>query len=178
MQRCWLSMHRACVASLYTLTVQEEVSHLLSVLIRRLSAIKEWFMKRIVKQRALGVSVESRECRKCGATKALSLFAKNKNCQQGRERVCQECRTKVVTEKRRGAKVRSVEYLGGACMHCGGVFHPAVYDFHHTDPTVKEADPGSLMGRKWERIAEELDKCVLLCANCHRMEHNIPEVYQ
>jgi predicted HNH restriction endonuclease len=112
-----------------------------------------------------------RVCKKCGEEKPLESFKEHKQCKHGREYTCTACTTNRLSDRRRAKKRRAIEYLGGACNHCGGVFHPAVYDFHHIDPTEKEADPGSLMGRKWERIKQELDKCLLLCANCHRMEH-------
>lgn len=69
-------------------------------------------------------------------------------------------------------KAKAIEYLGGSCSRCGLVTeHTCVYDFHHTDTVGKEADPGALMHYAWSRIQKELDKCVLLCANCHRIEH-------
>lgn len=69
-------------------------------------------------------------------------------------------------------KAKAVEYLGGKCVHCGLVSDKlCVYDFHHINPKEKEADPGSLLHYSWKRIQEELDKCILLCANCHRIEH-------
>lgn len=69
-------------------------------------------------------------------------------------------------------KLKAIEYLGGKCAHCGIVSeHRGIYDFHHLDKSEKEADPGSLMHYSWKRIQQELDKCILLCANCHRIEH-------
>jgi hypothetical protein len=80
---------------------------------------------------------------------------------------------KIKQQKTRAAnKARAVEYLGGECRHCGLVTdHLCVYDFHHVDMKEKEADPGSLLHYSWTRIQKELDKCILLCANCHRIEH-------
>lgn len=74
--------------------------------------------------------------------------------------------------RRKDNKKKAVEYLGGKCVHCGLVSDKlCVYDFHHINPEEKEADPGSLLHYSWKRIQEELDKCILLCANCHRIEH-------
>ena len=79
---------------------------------------------------------------------------------------------KKTQERRVKHKLKAIEYLGGKCAHCGIVSeHRGIYDFHHTDSGEKEADPGSLMHYSWERIQQELDKCILLCANCHRIEH-------
>lgn len=116
----------------------------------------------------------SKPCKKCGEIKDLSLFAKNKQSRQGRENQCQACRTLSISNRRRGNKLKAIEYKGGACSACGGSFHPCVYDFHHINIKEKEKDPGTLMSSKWETIKKELDKCVLLCANCHRLAHASP----
>lgn len=80
--------------------------------------------------------------------------------------------------KKRGRerKIRVVEFLGGKCKSCGLVDCPAVYDFHHRDPSTKEFSIAKLCGRPWNKILEaELQKCDLLCANCHRKVHYIDE---
>jgi len=79
---------------------------------------------------------------------------------------------KKTQERRVKNKLKAIEYLGGKCAHCGIVSeHRGIYDFHHIDSAGKKADPGSLMHYSWKRIQQELDKCILLCANCHRIEH-------
>jgi hypothetical protein len=51
--------------------------------------------------------------------------------------------------------------------------HPACLDFHHPDPTVKEATINQLVNcGNADRIRREIAKCILLCANCHRKEHH------
>lgn len=79
-----------------------------------------------------------------------------------------------VTQKARRLvnKLKAIEYKGGKCVDCHGTFHPAVYEFHHLDPTFKDKDPSKVMTLKWEKIVAEIDKCVLLCANCHRIRHH------
>lgn len=45
-------------------------------------------------------------------------------------------------------------------------------EFHHIDPNEKEYQMSILFGRKWtETIEKELNKCLLVCANCHRLIH-------
>jgi NAD-dependent dihydropyrimidine dehydrogenase PreA subunit len=72
-------------------------------------------------------------------------------------------------KKGRQNKLKAIEYLGGHCADCKNEFPYYVYDFHHTDPTIKDFEISHIMGRKWENIVPELNKCVLLCANCHRI---------
>ena len=58
------------------------------------------------------------------------------------------------------------------CEHCGEN-DPVVLDWHHTDPTKKEATISWLLqNRSKKAIVEEMDKCICLCANCHRRVHN------
>lgn len=78
-------------------------------------------------------------------------------------------------DRHRSAKQRAVEYLGNACADCGGTFHQSVYDFHHKDVTAKEFAPSYALLLKWDKVKAELDKCVMLCANCHRLRHYAQE---
>jgi hypothetical protein len=47
----------------------------------------------------------------------------------------------------------------------------AAMDFHHVNPDDKMFEVKDLMVRKWELIQSKIDKCILLCSNCHREEH-------
>lgn len=79
-----------------------------------------------------------------------------------------------VVEWRRRIKLKLIEYKGGKCERCG-FDKPFVscYDFHHTDPSTKEFRIGDGMGRKFEVIKKEADKCQLLCKNCHFEIHDV-----
>ncbi len=68
-------------------------------------------------------------------------------------------------------KVKAIDYLGGECKDCGYKGHPNVYDFHHRDAATKKYTWTKLRLRSWTDVIEELDKCDLLCANCHRLRH-------
>jgi len=41
-------------------------------------------------------------------------------------------------------------------------------DFHHKDDTLKEFTISGWYNLSWEKLRKELDKCVILCSNCHR----------
>lgn len=75
-------------------------------------------------------------------------------------------------EDKRQRKLDAIQYLGGICSDCKQDFHPAVYEFHHTDPETKDRDPSKMLQLSWAKVTAELDKCVLLCANCHRLTHH------
>ncbi len=75
-------------------------------------------------------------------------------------------------EKQRAFKAKVVEYLGGHCVVCGLVDELPVYDAHHLDPSQKEFNITTRRAEAdWDVVKAELDKCVLLCANCHRKVH-------
>ena len=71
---------------------------------------------------------------------------------------------------------RNKEYVRSKmtpCIDCG-YFHPAAMDFHHIDGSTKFKGGVSKLARggyKLETLQEELDKCVCLCSNCHRIRH-------
>ena len=72
---------------------------------------------------------------------------------------------------RNRTKQKLVQYKGGKCQKCGYESDvPSVYDFHHRDATKKDF---SISGKSWsfERLKEEVDKCDLLCRNCHAELH-------
>lgn len=80
-------------------------------------------------------------------------------------------RMKIRTQARRNKKAEWVEKLGSKCVDCDGIYPDFVFDFHHEDITTKDRDPAQLFMLSDENIKKELDKCVMLCANCHRMRH-------
>lgn len=78
-----------------------------------------------------------------------------------------------VVRSQRRAKERAVEYLGGKCSLCGYNRCLAAMDFHHLDPSEKEFKPSYvILRRKWEVAKKELDKCILVCGNCHTEIHH------
>lgn len=82
-------------------------------------------------------------------------------------------KSKAVSEHRRRTKERIVYYLGGKCILCGYNKCNRALHAHHVDPTRKEfgiAKKGTT--RSWKKLRKELDKCVLVCANCHSEIHS------
>ncbi len=71
-------------------------------------------------------------------------------------------------------KLSLVEMKGGKCERCGYDKNLAALQFHHIDPNMKvmKLDLRTLGNSTMSKITEEVEKCMLLCANCHLEEHN------
>jgi hypothetical protein len=90
------------------------------------------------------------------------------------------CKNKVLqsyeAQQKRGLarKLDIVRTAGGRCAICGYNKNLAALVFHHIDSEEKDfkVDRRSLSNRKLEAILEEINKCILLCANCHAEIHN------
>lgn len=80
-----------------------------------------------------------------------------------------EALIKAVAKRRRKIKALSIEYKGGKCQSCGYNRCAAALELHHIDAKQKSFGIGHRgYTRSWEKVKAELDKCILLCANCHR----------
>lgn len=85
---------------------------------------------------------------------------------------CTKCRSAAVQKRRDKVKLLAVEYKGGKCISCGYDKCVDAIDFHHRDSSKKDFGIASKgYTRSWGKIKLELDKCDILCANCHREKH-------
>lgn len=84
---------------------------------------------------------------------------------------CAKCSVARQIEFTRQRKLDAIAYLGGQCFNCGYSKCPAALEFHHKVPEEKDFTISGTKYRRWEAIKTELDKCVLVCANCHREIH-------
>lgn len=81
--------------------------------------------------------------------------------------------SKAVSKRRRKIKEMAVEYKGGKCVFCGYNRCIGALEFHHLNPDEKDFNIASTgTTRSWEKVKKELDKCICVCANCHREIHN------
>ena len=66
----------------------------------------------------------------------------------------------------------AIEYKGSKCCVCGYNKYFGALQFHHTNPQEKEFSLSKKgLTRSWDKIKIELDKCILVCANCHAEIH-------
>lgn len=136
-----------------------------------------------------------RECRRCGVVatsiEQLEKFKTSRKGKYGKDTICKVCagtqtkesvdlkRQVELTKKRvRENKVKAIRYCGGVCNSCGKGHdgtNAVIFDFHHLNPKDKKMKPTKALKMSWENIKKEIDKCVLLCSNCHRLEHQQEE---
>lgn len=112
-------------------------------------------------------------CIKCKNVKILDEFDKEDGRRGGRQRTCKQCiaikrRTRWLT-----AKQNYVDALGGKCQFCGYNRFLSSMQFHHVMEEFKEFTLSRILihdSRKQDANSE-LDKCCLLCSNCHDAYH-------
>jgi predicted transcriptional regulator len=81
-------------------------------------------------------------------------------------------RVKSVIDWRKKVKLKLVEKKGGKCERCGYNKCIDALEFHHIDPNKKDF---SVSGKSWslEKLEKEVEKCILVCSNCHKEIHFI-----
>lgn len=85
---------------------------------------------------------------------------------------CRKCRVEAVLKRRDKLKELAVKYKGGKCCICGYNKYKGALEFHHLDPSKKDFGISAKgYTRSWELIKKELDKCILVCSNCHKEIH-------
>jgi len=136
-------------------------------------------------------------CQNCGEEFPTSIFVEGKRKGLYNRKYCLKCVPygsrlspikKVKTEEqiikerkqnvdgvqrhRIAVKEKAVVYKGGKCTICGYNNYYGALEFHHLDPNEKDfsiSHDGHC--RSWEKVKVELDKCICVCANCHREIH-------
>lgn len=118
------------------------------------------------------MEIKEKECSKCFEIKPLSEFHKNGFDRHGNQKYrgyCKDCANKI--EKERYKKKKAfIDGQKEKCAKCGDTrFY--VLDFHHKDSSTKEFTIGQVKKGSQALIQNEINKCVTLCANCHREFH-------
>jgi len=116
----------------------------------------------------------SKRCPKCEVTKPLTDFYKqirpSGNVCNGSW--CKACVKGQTVVRQRHYKQQAIDLKGGGCRACGFKAYAGALDFHHIDPSTKDMQAGRFSRKPTSyKLSKELNKCVLVCANCHRMIH-------
>lgn len=113
-----------------------------------------------------------RTCYKCGIEKEETDFNQRSGRPKGQlNTVCRQCLLDTLKEHRQyvRSRVNSWKEAQG-CSWCGFKGKHYQLDLDHIDPSTKYGQNHRAYepNWKWKRVQEELDKCQILCANCHR----------
>lgn len=119
-------------------------------------------------------------CNRCGEDKPQTDFYKRKVDTYYKH--CKKCHLAYPrSEKDRKPydkkwKEKQREYvrrdkMSKGCQICNEKRHPHCLDYHHLDPTTKEFAPGQKYKVGMDRLIQEINKCAVLCATCHRLVH-------
>ena len=132
-------------------------------------------------------AISSCGCKKIAANgdiKKCPICGKDFQANNYKRKYCYDCSPEGLSCSERlrhlDRKLKSilVARKGGKCERCGYCSCEGALQFHHIDPTEKEFTVASVnFGGTFnmESLLKEVDKCVLLCANCHAEEHYIKE---
>jgi hypothetical protein len=134
--------------------------------------------------------MEHKFCHKCQSDLTVDLFNKNASCKDGYARTCRSCMKEyrkvhysnnrenyirvVMASNIRRAEAKQERlrqfFVDKKCMDCP-VDNPVVLEFHHRIPELKCKSISKMMsdGNSWERVLQEIDKCDILCSNCHKI---------
>lgn len=110
------------------------------------------------KNKAKGIRLH--HCKACHSAYIKEHYARNKSAYVER--------AKQNSTKQRRVLLAFIQTLKTKCAHCGEA-HPATLDFHHIDPAEKEITVSQATSKK--QVLVEIQKCIVLCSNCHRKLH-------
>ena len=127
-------------------------------------------------------------CSCCKETKDLECFNRYKKSKDGYDYRCKSCQrasNKKWTEQNWSAKIAQQgerrlslkeqlsQYKESKGCLCCDESNPVCLELHHLDPSQKEINPADMASRgwSWERMLTEIEKCVVVCSNCHKKIH-------
>ena len=117
--------------------------------------------------------MDTKKCSKCGKELPLTEYYSRGNGKLRSE--CKDCHKSYVKGKYNERKnIVSDIKTSQKCAKCGES-RSYVLDFHHKNPSVKDGTIARMTSNynKIEDIQKEIDKCIVLCSNCHREFHHL-----
>lgn len=114
-------------------------------------------------------------CGKCGIRKNYSAFTRRGKGRPGEyQNECKQCRSEQqrLSKRKTSALVKRWKLMKG-CAHCDfKAKHSCQLDIDHIKPKRSKGNDRQAVNTSWSRsrLKEELSKCQVLCANCHRLK--------
>ena len=122
------------------------------------------------KERIIENEIEYKICPRCQQKKELlkDYYVKEDKYAHAWCKSCSNKNTIVIQQR---LKKQAVQYKGGECVKCGYNKYDGALDFHHLDPSKKDFSISKRKNCSLEVVKAELDKCILVCRNCHAELH-------
>lgn len=135
-------------------------------------SVRHWLRKYGLKTHKHGNNMfdecDNKKCTKCLMLKPRSEYYNYNKISSW----CKQCLTDDVINRQRAFKVKCVEYKGSKCSECGYNKYIGALEFHHLDPSQKDFEMSRYKLSAFSDIVKkELDKCILVCSNCHKEIH-------
>lgn len=151
------------------------------------STVRHWMKKYNIAPNKRGVKrttiylevngIQYKHCKKCNTNKPLSDFHARKRREGQVMSYCIQCANVQSAQNlaQRTAQIKKflVDHTGNACNKCKKQFDIQQYDFHHTEPAHKDFQLSRSLRYTVAQVVKEIQKCILLCANCHAHTHHI-----
>lgn len=113
-----------------------------------------------------------KRCSRCKKFLPISEFGKNKSEKDRLHYVCKTCRRKYDEKHYNESKKIMHNLKINGCAICGYNKCDAALNFHHVNPKDKKFSLMiASMNRSNKNILEEINKCILMCCNCHKEIH-------
>jgi len=138
-----------------------------------------FFMDRTFNSMHIFIIMEKKVCSTCNEEKPLTdFYLRNSRNNKPYDR-CKKCFNRYCGDRWITKKINAIIYKGSKCLDCF-LSYPnepyVIFDFHHREPNEKDFDWGKLRLKSDNTIKSELDKCDLLCSNCHRKRHHLSDL--
>lgn len=125
-------------------------------------------------------------CSRCKVEKPVTEYCKYARMKDGLQPACKSCMNESYAKSRNKDKQRYMDVQKSRvndirakvtewkqqqkCCRCGED-DVSCLDFHHIDPAIKDGTVSEMRNWSWERLQREIEKCIVLCSNCHRKFH-------
>lgn len=110
-----------------------------------------------------------KQCPKCSKIKELKEFVKRPNGNV--YSYCKKCSNENTYSILKKHKLTLIQEFGGKCCKCGYNKNTSALEFHHTNPEHKDFNISNTKTTNINKLRKEVEKCILVCANCHREIH-------
>ena len=137
--------------------------------------VRFWLKKfNLVTIPKFGYQQTEKLCLKCNEVKQITDFYTKRDKEYPNKYplpYCIPCTNQQAIDRQRSLKKLAIEYKGGKCSKCGYKKCQAALEFHHINPEERDFAISRCKNTSFEKIKKELDKCILICSNCHKEEH-------